>query len=38
MNQHAKPQSISQQADELEEEMMHELERVDDQVDAALSR
>jgi len=28
MNQHANPQSISQQADELEEHMMHELERV----------
>ena len=28
MNEHTKPQSISQQADELEEEMMHELERV----------
>ena len=28
MNQHMKPQSISQQADELEEEMMHALERV----------
>ena len=38
MNQHMKPQSISQQADELEEEMMHALERVMTQVDAALSR
>ena len=28
MNEHTKPQSISQQADELEEHMMHELERV----------
>ena len=28
MNQHTKPQSISEQADHLEEEMMHELERV----------
>ena len=28
MNQHTKPQSIAQRADELEEEMMHELERV----------
>ena len=28
MNQHMKPHSISQAADELEEEMMHELERV----------
>ena len=28
MNQHNKPQSIAQRADELEEEMMHELERV----------
>src|SRR5262249_47144278 len=28
MNEHLKPQSISQQADELEEHMMHELERV----------
>ena len=28
MNEHLKPQSISQQADHLEEEMMHELERV----------
>src|ERR1041385_6128964 len=28
MNQHMNPQSISQQADELEEHMMHELERV----------
>ena len=27
MNEHTKPQSISQQADELEEHMMHELER-----------
>jgi len=28
MNEHTKPQSISHQADELEEHMMHELERV----------
>ena len=28
MNQHTNPQNISQQADELEEHMMHELERV----------
>src|ERR1041385_3706386 len=28
MNQHMNPQSVSQQADELEEHMMHELERV----------
>ena len=28
MNEHLKPQSISHQADELEEHMMHELERV----------
>src|SRR5881394_3621841 len=28
MNQHTNPQSIAQQADHLEEEMMHELERV----------
>ena len=28
MNQHTKPLGISQQADELEEHMMHELERV----------
>ena len=28
MNQHARPQSIAEQADHLEEEMMHELERV----------
>jgi hypothetical protein len=28
MNQHTRPQSISEQADHLEEEMMHELERV----------
>ena len=28
MNQHTNPQSISQKADELEEHMMHDLERV----------
>jgi len=28
MNEHLKPLSVSQQADELEEHMMHELERV----------
>src|SRR3954464_14382108 len=28
MNQHTNPQSISHQADELEEHMMHELERI----------
>ena len=28
MNEHIKPLSVSQQADELEEHMMHELERV----------
>ena len=28
MNQHMKPQNISQQADELEEEMMHALEKL----------
>ena len=28
MNQHTNPQSISERADHLEEEMMHELERV----------
>ena len=28
MNEHLNPQSISQRADHLEEEMMHELERV----------
>ena len=28
MNQHTNPQSISEKADELEEHMMHELERV----------
>jgi len=38
MNEHARPMSVSEQADELEENMMHELERIGDQVDAALSQ